>query len=107
MLLLGARAAIAGLVAAGMTRTPPVLAAAPTPTTTPGTGATVPINLAADASPAFRAVAEAVTRAMANAQIPGVAIGILADGREEVAGFGITSIETGEPVTPDTLFQLG
>ncbi len=39
--------------------------------------------------------------------VPGVAVGIF-DGEEvEFAGFGITNIETGQPVAPETLFQLG
>jgi CubicO group peptidase (beta-lactamase class C family) len=40
-------------------------------------------------------------------QVPGVAIGILHEGEYEYLGFGITSIETCEPVVPDTLFQIG
>jgi CubicO group peptidase (beta-lactamase class C family) len=69
--------------------------------------AAVPSTVAPDASPRFRVVAEAVIQAMQAAQVPGVSIGILADGREEVAGFGVTSVETHEPVTPDTRFQVG
>jgi CubicO group peptidase (beta-lactamase class C family) len=39
--------------------------------------------------------------------VPGVAIGIY-DGEDiEFAGFGITNIETGQPVAPETLFQIG
>jgi CubicO group peptidase (beta-lactamase class C family) len=112
MLLLSARAAVATglLAAAGMAHAAPAPsppAAASAAPATPGPGPTSPSTVAPDASPAFLAVAEAVTRAMPAAQIPGVALGILADGREEVAGFGVANVETGEPVTPDTLFQLG
>jgi CubicO group peptidase (beta-lactamase class C family) len=39
--------------------------------------------------------------------VPGVAVGILRDGQIETWGFGVTSIETGQPVTGDTLFQIG
>ncbi len=39
--------------------------------------------------------------------VPGVAIGIF-DGEDvEFAGFGITNIETGQRVAPETLFQVG
>lgn len=39
--------------------------------------------------------------------VPGVSIGIY-DGEDvEFAGFGITNIETGQPVAPETLFQVG
>src|SRR5215203_1795039 len=40
-------------------------------------------------------------------KVPGVAIGILHEGEREYLGYGITSIETCEPVAPDTLFQIG
>ena len=39
--------------------------------------------------------------------VPGLALGILDDGQVEAWGFGVTSIETGQPVTADTLFQVG
>src|SRR5262249_42086967 len=39
--------------------------------------------------------------------VPGVAVGILHEGREYAAGFGVTSIENPLAVTPDTLFQIG
>ena len=110
LLLLGAQAAAVGLLVAGKAH------AAPAPArparlfaahAAPGPGAVISSTLAPDASPALRAVAEAVVGAMAAAQIPGVGLGVLADGREEVVGLGVTSVETAEPVTPTTLFQLG
>jgi CubicO group peptidase (beta-lactamase class C family) len=39
--------------------------------------------------------------------IPGVAAGVLADGRESHACFGVTSVENPLPVERDTLFGLG
>ncbi len=39
--------------------------------------------------------------------VPGVAIGILKDGRRSHHAFGVTSVETTQPVRPDTLFQIG
>jgi CubicO group peptidase (beta-lactamase class C family) len=44
---------------------------------------------------------------MRRLEIPGVAVGILYNGREYTSGFGITSIENPLPVTRDTLFQVG
>ena len=55
----------------------------------------------------FRAVTDALTEAMAKHRVPGAALGILADGREEHATFGVTSINTQAPVGPETLFQIG
>lgn len=40
-------------------------------------------------------------------QVPGVAIGIFDRDDVEFAGFGIANIETGQPVAPETLFQIG
>ncbi len=39
--------------------------------------------------------------------VPGAAVGIYQDGETRVHGIGVTSLETRQPVTPDTLFQLG
>ncbi|MFB8277157.1 serine hydrolase domain-containing protein [Nocardia colli] len=39
--------------------------------------------------------------------IPGVAVGVLADGRETFACHGVTSLENPLPVTEDTLYILG
>ena len=86
--------------ASAITGTP---AAASSVTTAPAVANTVP----PDASPQFRAVAEKVMAEMAKAGVPGVSLGILADGREEYASFGVASIETKQPVTADTLFQIG
>ena len=40
-------------------------------------------------------------------KIPGVAVGVLVDGKETCACHGVTSIENPLPVDPDTLFGLG
>jgi CubicO group peptidase (beta-lactamase class C family) len=40
-------------------------------------------------------------------EVPGIAIGVWVDGREEYACHGITSIDNPLPVTLDTLFHLG
>jgi CubicO group peptidase (beta-lactamase class C family) len=39
--------------------------------------------------------------------VPGVSIGLLKDGEIETAAYGIASIATNQPATPDTLFQVG
>ena len=39
--------------------------------------------------------------------VPGVAIGLIADGEEWFASFGVTSVEHPLPVDADTLFQIG
>ena len=44
---------------------------------------------------------------MKRLNVPGVAIGIWNEGKEQTAGFGVTSIEHPLPVTANTLFQVG
>src|SRR3954451_21833951 len=44
---------------------------------------------------------------MDETQTPGVAVGLLHEREERVAGFGMTSTENPLEVTPDTLFQVG
>src|SRR5436853_4827679 len=55
----------------------------------------------------FEDICSAVRVAMEETQTPGVAVGLLHDGEEHVAGFGVTSLENPLEVTPDTLFQIG
>jgi len=55
----------------------------------------------------FDRVCEAVRASMEETQTPGVAVGLLHEGEEQVAGFGVTSTENPLEVTPDTLFQIG
>jgi CubicO group peptidase (beta-lactamase class C family) len=51
---------------------------------------------------------EALVRSQMQEQsVPGLAVGILADGQIQAWGFGVASIETGFPVLPDSLFQIG
>ena len=79
--------------------------AAQTPVATPA--APIPNTVASDASPRFRAVADALLAAMPANGTPGAALGILADGVEEHATFGVDSIDARQPVTAETLFQIG
>src|SRR5436853_4346191 len=55
----------------------------------------------------FEDICSAVRVAMEETKTPGVAVGLLHDGKEHVAGFGVTSLENPLAVTPDTLFQIG
>jgi CubicO group peptidase (beta-lactamase class C family) len=52
-------------------------------------------------------VADLVQREMERWSVPGMTVGVLHDGRVEAWGFGVTTIDTGYPVLPDTLFQIG
>jgi CubicO group peptidase (beta-lactamase class C family) len=53
------------------------------------------------------ALEQLVSEQMQEWSVPGVAVGILRDGQFEAWGFGVTNIETDQPVTGDTLFQIG
>ena len=55
----------------------------------------------------FDRVRDAVRASMDETETPGVAVGLLDEGEEHVAGFGVTSIENPLEVTPETLFQIG
>lgn len=56
---------------------------------------------------ALAEIDDLVREQMAKWAVPGLAVGILHDGRVETAGYDITSIETKQPVVPETLFQVG
>ena len=44
---------------------------------------------------------------MEDQSVPGVALGVLFEGEQELTSLGVTSIEHPLEVTPDTLFQIG
>ncbi|MEU9860815.1 serine hydrolase domain-containing protein [Streptomyces sp. NPDC047971] len=50
---------------------------------------------------------ESVARIAATYDVPGVSVGVWADGRESFAVHGVTSLDNPLPVDKDTLFQLG
>jgi len=54
-----------------------------------------------------RAVDEAIRPMMAKNRIAGVAVGIIVDGKPQVFNFGVASTQTRQPVTNDTLFEIG
>src|ERR1043165_8645326 len=55
----------------------------------------------------FEQVFEVARDSMEELSVPGVALGVLFEGDEEVAGLGVTSVDNPLEVTPDTLFQIG
>ncbi len=50
---------------------------------------------------------DVIQESMERWEVPGVSVGILYDGAVEFAGHGIANAETGAPVAPETLFQVG
>lgn len=48
-----------------------------------------------------------VQESIDRAQVPGLSLGILHEGSEYVANFGVTSVENPVAVDTDTLFQIG
>lgn len=53
------------------------------------------------------AVDRQIQPVMAKYAIPGMAIGVIDDGKPYLFDYGVTSTKTGRPVTRDTLFELG
>jgi CubicO group peptidase (beta-lactamase class C family) len=51
-------------------------------------------------------LSELVTAKMREYQVPGVALGIIRDGKTTIRAFGVTSVEDPLPVTADTIFPL-
>jgi CubicO group peptidase (beta-lactamase class C family) len=58
-------------------------------------------------TPRFQSLCSRVVTLMEHLKVPGVSIGVWHAGEEHVAGFGVTHIDHPQPVTPDTLFQIG
>ena len=57
--------------------------------------------------PLFRSLDENVMAAMAQYQIPGVAVGVFYNGREYIRGYGVTNVDYPLPVDGNTLFRIG
>ena len=57
--------------------------------------------------PVFRLLDQKVVEAMERLHVPGVAVGVLHEGKEHAAGFGVTNVDHPLPVDGDTLFQIG
>jgi len=60
-----------------------------------------------DAEELFTGICDRIPDAMARLKVPGVALGIVCDGREFMKGFGVTSVRHPLPVDEKTLFQIG
>jgi CubicO group peptidase (beta-lactamase class C family) len=61
----------------------------------------------ADASQLFAQFDAKIEAGMAAYGIPGVAVGVLYDGREYLKGYGVTNVDHPRPVDPDTVFRVG
>src|SRR5215510_6220306 len=59
------------------------------------------------ADPDFGELDAKIQAGMAQYRIPGVAVGVLAQGREYVRGYGVTNVDYPVPVDGDTLFRIG
>jgi CubicO group peptidase (beta-lactamase class C family) len=55
----------------------------------------------------FQPLHERIIEAMERLHVPGVAVGVIHDGAEHVAAFGVTNVDYPAPVIEDTLFQIG
>jgi CubicO group peptidase (beta-lactamase class C family) len=55
----------------------------------------------------FSLLGAQVTEALERYHVPGVAVGVIHEGRNYTAGFGVTNVNHPLEVTPDTLFQVG
>jgi CubicO group peptidase (beta-lactamase class C family) len=55
----------------------------------------------------FQDLISLVQELMQRFHVPGVSIGLIADGKDYTAGLGVTSITNPLPVTPETIFQIG
>ena len=53
------------------------------------------------------AVAQVVSPLMKQWDIPGMAVGVTLDGHTHIFTFGVSSLTTHQPVSPDTLFEIG
>lgn len=60
-----------------------------------------------DAEELFRGICDRIPDAMARHRVPGVALGIVCEGREFMQGFGVTNVRHPLPVDEKTLFQIG
>jgi len=94
------------LAAGALAATAPWLARSPRPS--PAATAALAITPAAGGPGAlFAELEDFVARRMAELKVPGVALGVTANGEEYSAGFGVTNLDHPLPVDADTLFQIG
>lgn len=55
----------------------------------------------------FREVCETIVADMERLHVPGVVVGVLQEGQEQIAGFGVTNTDHPLAVNAETLFQIG
>jgi CubicO group peptidase (beta-lactamase class C family) len=65
-----------------------------------------PRGIASQEDARLKDVEAVVTARMAEYHIPGVALGIVKAGRVETRTFGVTSVESPQPITGDTVFPI-
>lgn len=65
------------------------------------------IERSSTVSARFQPLHDKISESMERLHVPGVAIGILLDGDEHTAGFGVTNVDYPSAVLKDTLFQIG
>jgi CubicO group peptidase (beta-lactamase class C family) len=70
-------------------------------------GSTAGTTAASAADRLFAELDEKIQAAMKEFAVPGVAVGVLYEGREHVRGFGITSVDAPQGVDEHTLFRIG
>jgi CubicO group peptidase (beta-lactamase class C family) len=70
-------------------------------------GAATPRRPRTSSDPLFRALDAQITRAMKEHRVPGVAVGVIHQGREYVRGYGITNVDYPVDVDGDTVFRIG
>ena len=63
-------------------------------------------NVPAPDDPKFEQLAALVTQKMSEYRIPGVAFGVLKNGRMTMRGLGITNADNPQPLTPETIFPI-
>jgi CubicO group peptidase (beta-lactamase class C family) len=66
----------------------------------------VPPGAASQAHGPLKDIEAVVTARMAEYHVPGVALGIVKAGRVETRTFGVTSVESPQPITADTVFPI-
>jgi len=69
--------------------------------------ATSPSTSPAAIDPDYEPLHEQIRSAMQRLGVPGIAVGILHEGKEHTAGFGVTNVDHPSPVSAETLFQIG
>jgi CubicO group peptidase (beta-lactamase class C family) len=70
------------------------------------TGTRLPAQAPAATDARYEQLATRVTQAMEKYHVPGVALGIVYEGRTTTRGFGVTSVEDPHPVTAGTVFPI-